>query len=288
MKNAAIFLCFFVMSCSGRKEQSAQMIPLDLDEVSGIEYIEDTGLTWILQDSGNENKIYALDGTGRISISVQVDKVENTDWEALASDSEGNIYIGDFGNNDNDRRDLSIYKINKDQLAQGRAGVGAKTLFNYPEQKDFPPKKSGRIYDAEAFFEHNGSFYLFTKNRSSGFDGSLNVYKIPNKPGTFAAQLIGSLTTCGKYNKCAITGADISADGKNVVLLSGNAVWLIRDFDEDNISNAHMEELDLGSVSQKEGIAFKDANTVLITDEKEKKSGGYLYEVKLSDLKRKP
>jgi hypothetical protein len=28
-------------------------------------------------------------------------------------DKDGNLYVGDFGNNDNERKDLCIYKIDK-------------------------------------------------------------------------------------------------------------------------------------------------------------------------------
>jgi hypothetical protein len=35
---------------------------------------------------------------------------KNTDWEALTNDGN-NFYIGDFGNNDGSRRDLTIYKV---------------------------------------------------------------------------------------------------------------------------------------------------------------------------------
>jgi hypothetical protein len=38
----------------------------------------------------------------------------------------------------------------------------------------------------------NGNFYLFTKNRSKGFDGTFLVFQVPNKEGDFEAKLIGS------------------------------------------------------------------------------------------------
>ena len=44
---------------------------------------------------------------------------------------------------------------------------------------------------------------------------------------------------------------------------------------------------ELNDVTQKEGICFKDSKTLLIVDEKDKKTGGNLYEIKLSDLKSK-
>ncbi|WP_243389574.1 hypothetical protein [Flavobacterium cyanobacteriorum] len=158
--------------------------------------------------------------------------------------------------------------------------------FYYPEQKDFPPKKSARYFDAEAFFEYQGYFYIFTKNRSAGFNGDLTVYKVPNAAGRHAAEAIGNLNTCGVYKKCAVTGADISPDGKTVVLLAGDRIGLVTGFTPENFGAAEMEEHELGHFSQKEGICFKDGSTLFIADEKDKKSGGNLYKLSLAEFRK--
>jgi hypothetical protein len=270
------------MSCSDLPQQITDKGKLSLKEVSGLEYIPSSGL-WAVEDSGNENTLYNIDENGKILSAYTVKNAKNTDWEDLASDAEGNIYIGDFGNNNNKRQDLAIYKVSAGRYDS----VVAKTEFYYPEQKAFPPKKSEWIYDAESFFESNGTFYIFTKNRSKGFDGSFNVYTIPNKPGRHAARLVTTLQSCGNYRKCAITGADISPDGTRVVLLSGDKIWLLTGFGNGDFTKVAMQQLALGHFSQKEGITFKDNDTILIADERDKGEGGKLYEVKLSDLKSK-
>jgi hypothetical protein len=57
----------------------------------------------------------------------------------------------------------------------------------------------------------NGNFYLFTKNRSKGFDGTFLVFQVPNKEGDFEAKLIGKLQLQGGYNDAAITSATINS-----------------------------------------------------------------------------
>jgi hypothetical protein len=280
---AAAPILSLLMSCSGNSQQLTEVGKLDLKEVSGLEYSIRSGELWALEDSGNENKLYKISADGKTETSVTISNAKNNDWEELTTDKEGNLYIGDFGNNSNDRKNLSIYKIE----AKNPGLVTYTVSFYYPEQTAFPPKKSAFIYDCEAFFEHKGNFYLFTKNRSSNFNGSLNIYKVPNVPGNHAAKLMGSLTTCGAYRKCAVTGADISPDGTKAVLLTGDKVFLITNFGEDDFAGGTMQQFDLGEDSQKEGICFTDDATLLIADEKDKKSGGKLYEVKLSDLKAK-
>ncbi|WP_369828775.1 hypothetical protein [Flavobacterium sp. 1] len=61
------------------------------------------------------------------------------------------MYIGDFGNNDNTRKDLAIYKIDQSNLQGESANVAYTISFDYPEQTEFPPKKKDLMFDVEAF-----------------------------------------------------------------------------------------------------------------------------------------
>ncbi|MXN89895.1 hypothetical protein GR160_01530 [Flavobacterium sp. Sd200] len=281
MKSISIASLLFIASCTTVNSPLKQIGKLSLKEVSGLIYIK--GQLYGQEDSGNKSSIYKIGLDGTTQEEIKIVNAKNTDWEDLASDKQGNIYIGDFGNNKNDRKDLAIYRLNADDLSR----VSSVISFHYPDQKEFPPKKSNLVFDVEAFLEQNGNFYLFTKNRSKGFNGEVKIYRVPNKAGNHTAELLGTLSTCDNFRKCAITGADLSPDGTKAVLLSGAKVWLITNFGNGNFAKGKLQEFDLGHTSQKEGICFKDNNTLLIADEKDKKEGGKLYEIKLSDLKAK-
>ena len=278
-----------LLSCNSKSQEiNTNTVKLKLKEASGVEFSSASDLIWVLEDSGNKNNIYGLNSDGSIKQTIKIENAKNVDWEDLTSDKAGNLYIGDFGNNDNARKDLCIYKVNSDNLKQDVATASQKISFYYPKQTEFPPKKSGLLYDAESFFEHNGNFYIFTKNRSKGFDGSVFLYKIPNQEGNHKAQLLGTFQACNIYKKCAITSADISPDGKTIAILSASRVYLLTNFSSDDFLSGKTEEIQLPEVTQKEGICFKDNETLLIVDEKDKKTGGNLYEIKISDLKSKP
>lgn len=263
-------------------------LPKKLKEVSGISYTNETNLLWTLEDSGNANKIYGLTPEGKIKYEVKISWATNEDWEDITKDQQGNLYIGDFGNNNNDRKDLCIYKINKESLTSEDATPAYKVSFSYPEQQSFPPKKKEMFYDVEGFFEFKNNFYLFTKNRSKGFDGTTFLYKIPNKQGTHKAQKLAEFKTCDNFNTCAITSAAISPDETKVVLLCHDKIWLFDNFKNDSFLSGNVKELDLEHNSQKEAICFKDNSSLLIADEKTKNIGGNVYTVKISDLKSKP
>jgi hypothetical protein len=256
-------------------------LPKKLKEVSGITYFPETNLIYTLEDSGNANKIYAINSDGKLNKAITITNATNVDWEDITKDKGGNIYIGDFGNNDNERKDLCIYKVNKNQLNKDLAVAEYKISFSYPEQTEFPPKKKELFYDVEGFFEHGNYFYLFTKNRSKNFDGTAFIYKILNAPGTQKATKIGEFKTCNNYNHCVLTSATISPDGKKVVLLSHDKIVLFKGYKGDSFHKGTQTEIKLDHFSQKEAIVFKDNNTLLIADEKTNKIGGKVYEFKL-------
>lgn len=272
-----------LVSCTQSPLKKVLELPESLKESSGVEVTSRSRLVWTLEDQGNAAKIYGLNPSGKIAQTIAVTNVQNKDWEDIASDASGNLYIGDFGNNENDRKDLAIYKIEASALNQASATASLKINFYFPEQKSFPPKKSHRVYDVEAFFFYNDHFYLFTKNRSSKFDGTTVLYQVPNKSGNHAAKRVGEFVTCDRFNHCAVTSADISPDGKTVALLSGSYVWLLTDFSGINFLQGKAKQIDLAHFSQKEGICFSGNDKLLISDERKKNTGGNLYAIDLKN-----
>lgn len=287
MKKISLFCSILFLSCANSSSQDVFVFsfPKELKEVSGIVRKLNSDIVWTIEDSGNENVIYGLDLSGTIKTKVRIDNLENNDWEDLSGDKDGNLYIGDFGNNKNTRKDLAIYKVAADSLNSENTNYSYKVSFYYPEQTEFPPKKSNFIYDCESFFEFNNNFYLFTKNRSKNFDGTTLLYKVPNTAGNHKAVLMGKFKTCSTYSTCAITSAAISPDHKKVLLLAHNKVWLFEDFKGDDFFNGKTSTLNLADYTQKEGLCFKDNSSIYISDEKTKSIGGNLYEYNLDDLK---
>jgi hypothetical protein len=292
MKNfISITIAFILIACQNGSETLKKLysLPKKLKEVSGIVYAEKNNLFWTLEDSGNSNKIYGLNAiNGTIEKTIIIENTLNIDWEDVTKDAAGNLYIGDFGNNDNVRNDLCIYKINKNSLDKEKVIPAYKISFSYPEQKEFPPKKTKLFFDVEGFFEYKSNFYLFTKNRSKGFDGTAFLYKISNSEGFHKAVLMGEFKTCDNYNHCAITSATISPDASKVALLTHDKIILFENFKGDNFLKGTQTQFKLNHFSQKEAICFKNNVTFIVADEKTKKIGGNVYEVSLTSLKSIP
>jgi hypothetical protein len=92
----------------------------------------------------------------------------NIDWEDITKDKDGNLYVGDFGN-DNERKDLCIYKIDKKSLTT-KAPFQPTKFFAYPEQKIFLLKKQKCFMMLKDFSNSKIISISLQKNRSKGFE----------------------------------------------------------------------------------------------------------------------
>lgn len=174
MKKLLIFLSFLISFHFF--SQKVEKLPLrkykiaslsdSLKETSGLTFLKDHLYTF--NDSGNSNEIFEIDKiSGKILNKIQMN-FPNKDWEAITNDGE-NLYIGDFGNNAGNRKDLAIYKINSFCIPNTeRVSCNEKkVLFNYQNQKEFKTNYLNHNFDAEAMIFLNGNIHLFTKEWSS-------------------------------------------------------------------------------------------------------------------------
>ena len=286
MRNLLIAaIALFCTNCKQSAQQKIEVVtalPNEIKESSACEISKASDLVWTIEDQGNENLLFGFNKNGELIRKIRITNIENNDWEDLSSDDQGNLYIGDFGNNDNERQNLAIYKINPSDLNKEEVEASEIVQFYYPEQKDFPPKKKDKVFDVESFLVFKNQFYLFTKNRRSDFDGTTSIYRVENNSQTkLPAKKLSEFVTCDNFNHCAVTSAAISPDKKKVALLSSDKVWIFTDFKEDDFFSGNAKTIELENFTQKEGLCFETNESVLISDEAEKKGESLLYRLKL-------
>jgi len=271
---------FFLVSCSNYGQlHFVTKLPNVLKEVSGVQTTPNSELIWMLNDGGNAPKIYGVSSKGKIKKEIEIN-AKNNDWEDLTTDNKGNLFIGDFGNNNNKRKNLAVLKVNHHDLQNSKNIDVEHIRFYFPDQQKFPPKKKQRYYDTESFFYYNDSLYLFTRSRVMDNLGKTTLFKIPATKGNHAAIFVSSFTFCSLLN-CSITSAAMSDDKQKIVLLTSDTILLFTDFKNDDFLHGTLTQYPLEHLSQKEGVCFKDKNTLYITDEKAFGTGGQLYEFKL-------
>ena len=153
-------------------------LPAVLKESSGLCYTE--GNLWSFGDSGNPNAIYQIDATtGAVIQAVTITNYPNIDWEDITSDSLY-IYVGDFGNNFGDRKDLRISKKNDLKDTSPDLVVNAEAInFSYGDQTGFNSNENTN-FECGALVGVAGSLYVFTKDRD---DLKTRCYKMPTAAG---------------------------------------------------------------------------------------------------------
>ena len=230
---------------------------------------------WTHDDSGGNPEIFAVNRDGKVRGVFKVNGAEANDWEAIATDRKGKLYIGDFGNNRNTRRDLIIYQVREPSFEPGAKPILGTTKvertvrFFYPEQKKFPDKKE-KNFDAEALFWDSGSLYLLTKHRS---DMSTTLYTVPIQESAqpLPAQKLGVFDVSGDPDNFGgrVTGADLSADGQYLAVLTYHAIFIFERPAQGmnfftNLKNRIALNQDI--CDQVEGIAW-DGNALLFNNE---------------------
>lgn len=250
-----------------------------IDEASGLVILDENTLIHI-NDGGNPPCVFFTDSGGDITALDCPDFLKNYDWEALAF-GEDILFIGDIGNNRNQRRSMTIYRVGVDDSLD--LTDRGKIEISFKEQRTFPPHENDRNYDVEAMIYRKGKLHLFTKNRTQPFDGYVYHYSFPASAGEYNISRRDSFQTkTDGMLQNWVTGADLNPSGNILALIGYYKLWLFYDFPGDNFFAGRQSVLLLNDESQKEAIAFAGDSTLLITDERSLIfRGGRIYQGKL-------
>jgi hypothetical protein len=294
-----LILLPFAVACQSISPRLVCALPNILRESSGL-VVQSPNHFWTLNDSGGEAALYQFDSTGQIKRVVKILGATNKDWEELSTDSLGNFYIGDIGNNDETRRNLTFYKIKKNDILATNDSLSSvnsvKIPFRYADQTAFPPPDPQLYFDAEAFLVWSDSFLVFTKDfDTKPYIGTTHIYGVKNQMDApeQAAPRLDTFATDGswKYNG-AIVAAAISPDHSKVVLMSYQKLWIFTNFQGKQFWKGQKRELSFGldDFAQREAIAFSDNCTAYITSEKNVVNGitigGNLSQINICDYLR--
>jgi hypothetical protein len=272
-----IFMFSLTLNAQNKPKRKILM-PSELNELSGFIIVrnEKTPTLLLHNDGGNAPILFETKGGKIIKTSQFPTKITNQDWEDLTQDNKGNVYIGDFGNNNNDRKDLRIYKYN---AAQNHVD---SITFTYPDQNLFPPpNQKDWNFDCEAMIYSNDTLHLFTKNRFIG-NFYTKHYTIPAKPGNYVAQFRDSIFLKNQV----VTGAALSNDGKTLALVtyyfalkkkywpvSRTAIWFLKEYKGTNFFQGRLKKQKVRKVilaRQIESVAHYDGKYWLIGNERMK------------------
>ena len=246
-----------------------------ISEASGLAAgITSPGVLYVQNDSGDSARFFALDAhTGSTRAAYEVPGATNVDWEdlAVAPDRRGvpSVWIADIGDNDAQRSEVRIYRVDEPHVGAGTASTGPPDVWRlrYP---------SGAT-DAEGIaVGPAGAVYVFTKSLL----GTTVVYAVPREPdpahvqqlrqiGTIQFALTGTPGGPNPVGQLTATGAALSRDGSLLAVRTYTDAYLWRVTNGDVAAALRVApvRVALPPQPQGEGITI-DAGRLLIDSEK--------------------
>lgn len=202
-----------------------------INEASGLAAsYKNIGILWTHNDSGGENRIFAVDTNGNSRGTYYLNGIVNRDWEDIAVgagpiEGKSYIYIADIGDNEAQFEIKYIYRLeepsvsidqpNSNKIIQNMATIS----FTYPDANR----------DAETLLIDPITKDLFVLGKR---ETKTRLYRLPypqNTTSIFQAELVAEFKfpfdpeddTPQNY----ITGGDISLDGDEIIVKSYSNIY---------------------------------------------------------------
>ena len=251
-----------------------------IDEASGLTASNrHSGVFWTLNDSGGTPRLFAINDQRELLSTLMVKGATNVDWEAITSDGQGHLYIGDFGNNANQRRDLAIYRVQEPaKLAEPNAYLTTPAevfRFRYREQRAFPDDAELN-FDAEAMFYmpqrdgREGMLYLLTKHRSDTRT-ALYAFRDLKADQVLVPELVDTFDVGGTEHWFggSVTGASVDPSGRRLAILTYHEIFIF-DVSGDEVTLKKLVgsvKLEQRRTQQVEGIAWDGENLLMVNEQ---------------------
>ncbi|KAL3895752.1 MAG: hypothetical protein SGCHY_004514, partial [Lobulomycetales sp.] len=202
----------------------ARMKNSKLTEISGISRSSKDKTLWMHNDSGDQARIFAVDtSNGETVAEAQLRDVRAADFEDITF-NDGVVFVGDIGDNARKRNTISIYRFDEPSLDTDSTVSSERFKFSYP----------GRKQNSEALMIDpiSGGLFLISKESTRA-----SLFEIPIGKSD---QLIEHQVLKGIRE--AVTGADISQDGSEILVVGMDTVFLFERRDGESVVEAMTRE----------------------------------------------
>tara|TARA_B100000212_G_scaffold332954_1_gene301776 strand:- start:953 stop:1780 length:828 start_codon:yes stop_codon:yes gene_type:complete len=268
-----IFFLIVLFSCVEQVSIERQLLPLKINETSGLEYYGDNFLTH--NDSGGKTILYEFNKGGKIVYEYTInDCGVNNDWEDITADNE-NIYVANSGNNYGTRQNLAVLILDKENDFECTGQI----QFKYKNQVNFE-NRNRHPYDSEGIISVGDELILFSKDRENLMT---ELYSLPKIPGSYEIEPIHSYPV-----NSLITGADYNDKLKLVALVGYDFNWnqyfyKISNFNLSNMDQSVIEKFKIPvGKAQIEAVKIIDESSFWITSEDEGNGFPRLFNFKIN------
>ena len=209
-------LVWFAVADGPTMERVGRLEEPAIREASGIvKSRKHPGVFWVHNDSGNPPGLFAVRRDGSLVRSYRVE-APNMDWEDIAADDSGHLYLGDIGNNDARLPIRAVYRLDEPDptgpLDDKPLKLTSSTYYGFP---------AGARFDAEGLFVSGGRAFVVSK-RLDGREAEVFAVRL-DPPATLLRptmpERVASLPGCSE----PATGADLSSDGRRLAVVTTKA-----------------------------------------------------------------
>ena len=208
---------------------SGLMLDAQLDEVSGLAVsMRHDDVLWMINDGGNDAHLYAVSPRGSKLATLQVEGVDNTDWEdiaAFALDGRDYLLVADTGDNGGLRKTLQLHVFEEPaRVADATVRPAWSIVFRWPD--------GARDCEAVAVDPASGEVLLVSKKRHPP-----ELFAVPLRPvagdAPQVARLLGTLAGVPQGDReevaanpelarlrSQVTAADIARDRHALAVLT--------------------------------------------------------------------
>jgi hypothetical protein len=187
-----------------------------IPEASGIvKSRRHPGIFWVHNDSGNAPELFAVRADGRVVRRFRL-AVPNLDWEDIATDGAGHLYLGDIGNNSGLLRIRTIYRLDEPDPASPGGGDRDSPLT--PARTVTYALPASNRFDAEGLVYDRGTAIVVAKYRD-GREAELFAVPFDPPPADRGPVPVRSIAHLPGFTEPA-TGADLSEDGTLLAVCS--------------------------------------------------------------------
>ena len=223
------YILAFILLFSGKPEFGDRLdlglINNDsLNEVSGLAASrKNSNVLWTHNDSGDENRVFAIDTNGKHLGTFLIEGAEARDWEDIAVGpgpiaGRQYLYIGDIGDNLSQFDIKHIYRVMEPEVNCNQPPIDA--ILSGVEVISFQYPDGTR--DAETLMVDplTKDIYIVSKRETN-----VRVYRAPYPQSTTQTITLEYVATLHLNN---VVGGDISPSGNEVVLKTYGAIYYWR------------------------------------------------------------
>lgn len=225
MRRATLFLLLYMglpLECSAQLNPAREFGKIEgkkLDEISGCAISKlNPGILWVHNDGGT-NSVYAIRVNGKVVARVDL-PFDMIDLEDIAIGPHPHaksdfLYLGDIGDNDQDRDSIRVIAFPEPLLNVHVAEIRIPYLelysLTYPDA----------AHDAETllFDPIEGALLIVTKS-----DSGARLYGFDLAPLGHSGR--NHLNAMGDLSVSKVSGGDISRDGRHLILRRNDRGWL--------------------------------------------------------------